>query len=450
MTDLLMKGCYNLHNVVTNAFSQYVTFRVELRWRVDVLKRTLWQGNLQNHRHLARFGACFGLALALAGCSATSGLMGQPTEKLAAPTIPVQSSPLAAPQGSLNQLGSGPVRVGLILPLTQAGGPSVVGASLRNAAELAISESGGTDITLLIKDDGSSAQGAAAATQAALNEGAELILGPLIAGDVRASAQVARAAGRPEIAFSTDKTVASQGVYLLSFLVESDVDRVVDYAAAHGKTSFAALIPDNQYGNVAAAEFQERAAARGIRIQTLERYTPATLSSAVAKVAQIKDQINGLFLPEQADAVGNVARLLTQSGVDTRKVQIVGTGLWNDARVMSSPAMQGAWFAAPDNSGFNDFAQRYRARFHSDPTRIATLTYDAVTLAAALARTQGAQRYSEAVLTNGAGFNGADGVFRFRPNGMNERGLAVLQISNGSARTISPAPRSFNAQSASR
>jgi hypothetical protein len=47
------------------------------------------------------------------------------------------------------------------------------------------------------------------------------------------------------------------------------------------------------------------------------------------------------------------------------------------------------------------------------------------------------------VLTNSSGFNGADGVFRFRGDGQNERGLSVLQIGNGTSTVISPAPRSF-------
>ncbi len=139
----------------------------------------------------------------------------------------------------------------------------------------------------------------------------------------------------------------------------------------------------------------------------------------------------------------SVSQTLTTAGVSAKKIQILGTGLWNDARVLKLPALQGAWFAAPDNGGFNAFAARYRAKFGADPTRISSLSYDAVSLAAALAHTQGSQRYSESVLTNRSGFNGADGVFRFRPDGSNERGLTVLQINNGAAAPISPAPRSF-------
>ncbi len=139
-----------------------------------------------------------------------------------------------------------------------------------------------------------------------------------------------------------------------------------------------------------------------------------------------------------------VSQALTTAGINGKKAQLLGTGLWNDARVLKLPALQGAWFSAPENGGFNAFATRYRAKYGVDPPRIATLSYDAVSLAAALAHTQGSQRYSDNVLTNRSGFNGADGVFRFQPDGTNERGLSVLEIDRGrrrrSARRRTPSP----------
>ena len=93
--------------------------------------------------------------------------------------------------------------------------------------------------------------------------------------------------------------------------------------------------------------------------------------------------------------------------------------------------------------GFRNFAQRYRARYGSEPVRTATLSYDAVALVAALVKTQGPQRFSEQVLTNSSGFAGIDGVFRFRADGTNERGLAVLRVAPGGGQVVSPAPKSF-------
>jgi branched-chain amino acid transport system substrate-binding protein len=369
--------------------------------------------------------------------------LSQNDDPLNAPTTPVESQPLGGPAASGAQIGTGPVKVGLIVPLTQGAGPSVVGTSLRNAAELAVSESGGSDITLLVKDDHSTPEGARVAAQAAIGEGAELLIGPLFAPNVRETGRIARGAGKPVIAFSTDTSAASRGVYLLSFLVEGYVDRIVDFAASKGKKSIAALVPENDYGNVALGEFQQIAAKRGMRVMAIERYQPAGMAAAVQRIAGLGGQIDTLFIPEQAEAMTALSQQLTTAGVDPKRVQLLGTGLWNDARVLKLPALQGAWFAAPENGGFNAFAERYRAKFGADPTRIATLAYDATMLAAALAHSQGPQRYADSVLTNSSGFNGADGVFRFRADGQNERGLSVLQINNGATTVLSPAPRSF-------
>ncbi|MGH6801145.1 MAG: ABC transporter substrate-binding protein, partial [Methylocella sp.] len=113
-----------------------------------------------------------------------SGMLGRGG---ASPAPQAQTVP---PSYQGEQIGSGPARVALILPMTQATGPSVVGASLRNAAELAWAEAGNNDITLLVKDDRSTPEGARAAAQEALSEGAELIIGPLFASSVREAGQV--------------------------------------------------------------------------------------------------------------------------------------------------------------------------------------------------------------------------------------------------------------------
>lgn len=102
-------------------------------------------------------------------------------------------------------------------------------------------------------------------------------------------------------------------------------------------------------------------------------------------------------------------------------------------------------FAAPDPSGFRAFAGRYRARYGQDPVRTATLAYDGVALVAALARTQGPQRFSAETLTNPSGFAGIDGLFRFRADGTNERGLAVMKVASGGAQAVAGPPKSFGA-----
>src|SRR5712664_4084680 len=353
----------------------------------------------------------------------------------------------AGPSGPTEQpvaVGTGQVKVGLILPLSAAGNAGVAAQSMKNAAEMALAEFQNPNIQLLNKDDAGSAQGASQGTQQALDEGAEIILGPLFASSVPAAAQLTRAKGVNVIAFSTDSSVAGRGVFLLSFLPESDVNRIVEYSAGIGKKSFAALLPENAYGNVVEAAFKQAVGRRGGRIVAFEKYG-ADRGTAARTVAQALSQADALFLADDGDSVVTVADALTAAGASLKNIQLLGTGLWDNPRVSASPALQGGLYAAPDPAGFRSFSGRYRAKFGADPVRTATLAYDAVALVAALARTQGPQRFSPEVLTNPSGFAGIDGLFRFRADGTNERGLAVMKVATGGGVAVAGSPKSFGA-----
>src|SRR5882757_3542703 len=354
-----------------------------------------------------------------------------------------QSGSSGAPQQPL-VAGTGQVKVGLILPLSASGNAGVAALSMKNAGEMALAEFQNPNIQLLIKDDAGTPQGASQGTQQALDEGAEIILGPLFAASVPAAAQLTRARGVSVIAFSTDSSVAGRGVYLLSFLPESDVNRIIEYAAGTGKKSYAALLPENAYGNVVEAAFKQAVGRRGGRVVAFEKYG-ADRAAAARSVAQALAQADALFLADDGDSVVTIADALTAAGSNLRNIQLLGTGLWDNPRVFASPALQGGLYAAPDPSGFRGFSSRYRAKFGGDPVRTATLAYDAVALVAALARTQGPQRFAPEVLTNPSGFAGIDGLFRFRADGTNERGLAVMRVGSGGGVPVAGSPKSFGA-----
>jgi len=321
----------------------------------------------------------------------------------------------------------------------------VAALSMKNAAEMALAEFKNPNIQLLVKDDAGNPQNAQAAAQQAIGEGAEIIIGPLFAQAVSAVGVVARQRNIPVIAFSTDASVASRGVYLLSFLPETDVRRIVEYQISRGKRSFGALLPDNAYGTVVQAAFQQDVASRGGRVLALEKYPgdPNRIAEPAQRVAQVANQIDSIFIPDGADAVPQVVRALAAAKVNFKRVQLLGTGLWDDPRIFSDKDLQGGLYAAPAPDGFRSFATRYRARYNQDPVRTATLAYDAVALVAALVKTQGEQRFSEQTLTNASGFAGIDGVFRFRPDGTNDRGLAVMRVTPNGGQIVSPAPKTF-------
>ena len=385
-----------------------------------------------------RGGLALGLAAAfgLAACAGGSGNAARFTSEGPPPHM-AEQPPQPPP-------ANGQVRVALILPLSAQGNAGVAAQSMKNAAEMALAEFKQPNVQLLVKDDAGNPQTAQTAAQQALAEGAEIIVGPLFAQSVSAAGSVARARGVPVIAFSTDAGVAAHGVYLLSFLPESDVRRVVDYAVSRGKHSFAALLPDNAYGSVVEAAFREEAARRGGRVVALEKYTdPARMPEAARRLAQAATRADAILIPDGADVLPQIAQQLTAAGVNLKRVQLLGSGLWDDPRVFADTQLEGALFAAPEQAGYRSFVARYKSRYGQEPVRTATLAYDAVALVAALVKTQGTQRFTDQVLTTPSGFAGIDGVFRFRPNGINERGLAVLRVAPGGAQVVSPAPKSF-------
>src|ERR1700761_3996421 len=236
----------------------------------------------------------------LGACAGVQQSLSQFTSPSSSQTdIPPSAGP-AGPQQLPQAIGNGQVKVGLILPLSASGNAGVAAQSMKNAAEMALAEFQNPNIQLLIKDDGGTAQGAQQGAQQALDEGSEVILGPLFALSVPATAQLARARNVSVIAFSTDSSVAGRGVFLLSFLPESDVNRIVEYSASIGKKSFAAMLPENAYGNVVEAAFKQAVGRKGGRIVVLEKYG-ADRNAAARTVAQSLGSADALFLADDGD-----------------------------------------------------------------------------------------------------------------------------------------------------
>ncbi len=375
------------------------------------------------------------VALLLAAC--TPSLFGGGPPGPAAVTGPVTGE----------VLGTGAIKVAMLLPLSATGNAGQIAQNMKNAADLAIREFQTAGIQVLVKDDRGTADGARAAASQAIAEGATLILGPIFSASVAAAASVAKPAGVPVLAFSTDTANAAKGVYLLSFLPQTDTERIVRYAAGQGKRSYAVLLPNNGYGTVVEATLQKAVANAGGRIMAIERYEleRGSMQAKAQAVAGVVKQgtVDAIFIPDAGDAAPFLAQILAAGGVRSTKVKYLGSGQWDDPRILQESNLSGAWFPAPDKTGFASFAQRYQAAFGSPPLRPASLAYDATSLAAGLAGRFGKTAYSEKILTNPSGFIGIDGAFRLLPNGLNERGLAIYEIQGGAATVIDPAPKTF-------
>ena len=148
-------------------------------------------------------------------------------------------------------------------------------------------------------------------------------------------------------------------------------------------------------------------------------------------------------MPDSGDAVPAIAAALTAAGVTRDRMHMLGSGQWDDPRILNNPAMVGGWFPAPVRQGFEDFSRKYQAAYGSTPPRNATLAYDATVLAAGLILKAGGGRIDPGLMTNPVGFSGLDGVFRFLPSGLTERRLAVYEVTGSGARVVAPAAGSF-------
>ena len=345
---------------------------------------------------------------------------------------------------------TGSVKVALLLPISAPGSTASVAKSLKQAAELALFDFDNPNVSLVPKDTKGTPDGARDAAESAVQEGAELIIGPLFAQEVRGAAPVARRAGVPMIAFSSDESVAGNGVYLLSFLAGRDVPRIVSFAMSRGKRNFAVLVPQTAYGRIAEAAFAKAVTSGGGSAPVRATFSSSNMDGAVQQIAgavKSGQRIDALFLPAGQEELPSLAPLLASAGVTNATVQFIGTGQWDYSNVGNAQALIGGWYPAPDPQGWSKFAQKYAQTFGGTPPRIASLGYDGVSLAVALSQNPPGQRYSYSQLTRASGFAGVDGLFRLLPDGTSERGLAILEVRRGAPSVISPAPRSFNTAS---
>ena len=357
----------------------------------------------------------------------------------------------SAGQSGGGQAKGGRAKVAMLLPLSGPGQLAVVAKAMKQAGEMALFEGSNPEFQLTVKDDRGTPEGAKAAAAEAVRDGAELILGPLLAGSVDAAAPIAAAAGVPVVAFSNDRRVARPGVYLLSFMPEQDVERIVAYAAAQGRRNFAALLPDDAYGRIAEQAFTRAVAATQGNVVALERYQRSgagmldatrklgeTLSSAVSSDAPVAAAADALFMPGEPETLSSLGPLLAYARIDASRIKLLGTGGWDTPNLGRDQTFVGAWYPAPDQRGWQDFSEKFAKTFGTTPPRIATVAFDAVGVAVTLAANPAATRFTAAGLTRQSGFTGADGAVRFQADGTAMRALAVLEVQAFGSNVVDP------------
>jgi len=344
--------------------------------------------------------------------------------------------------------------VGLLLPLSGPKAP--LGESMLRAAEMALFDVADSRFELVVRDTGGTPKGARDAARAAVDAGANLLLGPVFSSSVKAVKPVAEGARVPVLAFSNNPAVAEPGIYVLGLMPQQQVRRIVSYAASRGKRRFAVLAPRNAYGELVVKALREATGRYGGQVAGIAFYEPGSqdVSDQVKRLAESgfgSQPGSAVLMPAGGKQLQTIAPTFPFHDIDPEEVQFLGTVLWNDPMLGTEPALVGGWFPAPAPKGQERFNRRYRRIYAGPPGDLSSLAYDATALAALLARrggttdaaTNGAAVYSTERLTQPNGFVGTDGVFRLKRDGTVQRLYAVMEMQRKALKVIDPAPESF-------
>ncbi len=316
-----------------------------------------------------------------------------------------------------------------------------------DAAQLAATDISDPRIRVRKYDTAGDANRAKSMTEAAIADGADIIIGPVFGASAKAVGPVARKSAVNVITFSTDSSAAAENVFLIGSLPKSEVGRVLSYAASEGLLRIGGFAPDGPYGDQVVQAMRDKGSASGVSIDRIGRYgrTFEVIQSAAKSYAATVSAPNAILLPDSGFGLQTAASFLSYYDAGPPTMSFLGTGQWYDAATLREATLRGGLFPAPDPTLRALFAERYRTVYGVEPPTLAELGYDAVAAVGSMLAfaEPGTDPFDAASITDPRGFQGVTGVFRFTPDGLNERGYAILEVTRDGFTVRDPAPRDF-------
>lgn len=341
------------------------------------------------------------------------------------------------------------IPVALLIPRGGSASDDLLAKNLENAARLAIRDLDGVKIDLRVYGTAGKASTAATAAAQAVADGAKIILGPVYGEAANAAGIEAAKAGVNVLSFSNNTTIAGGNVFVLGSTFDNTANRLVSYAKSAGKDKIVILHANDIGGQLGRNAIQQAIATNGATMAGSVEYalSQEDVRAAVPKVKSLMSSTgaNALFMTaNSATALPLLADLLPSAGITNSSSQYIGLTRWDvPAQTLALPGVQGGWFALPDPGASAAFASRYNDAYGERPLDIAGLAFDGVAAIGSLVKSGKKNALTGAALTQGAGFKGANGIFRLRPDGTNERGLAVATIRNNQVVLLDAAPKAF-------
>lgn len=342
---------------------------------------------------------------------------------------------------------SEPVPVALLVPQS---GDAALAQSLENAARMAMSDLPNVQIDLRVYNTAGNAGTASAVAQQAVADGAKIIIGPVYAQAANAAGLAVLNNNVNVLSFSNNASIAGGNVFVLGPTFDNTANRLVSYAGSQGKSGTVIVHSNDAAGQLGQSAIANALASSRVNNAGTVGYDRSQ-QGVINSVPTIKATVDAtgadsIFLTSTtAGALPLFTQLLPEAGVSPATTQFIGLTRWDiPPQTLELPGVQGGWFALPDPSKAQAYRQRYNATYGEAPHPISGLAYDGIAAIGALVSQGKSNALTAAALTQNAGFQGVGGIFRLRPNGTNERGLAVATIQNKQVVVIDPAPQSFS------
>ena len=382
------------------------------------------------------------------------------------------------------------IKAALLVPLS--GEHRHIGKAMLRSAETALFNIGAQNFEILPQDTAGDPGQAQKAAISAIDEGADIILGPLFGHSTAAIKNIARRHDIKIISFTTDWAVADNNTFVMGFLPFTQVHKILEHAATQGLMKLGVLAPDTKYGNAVVKAFQSRAPQLGLETIDIARFSvgssnispvireftnyDARVEELNQKIRPLKEELeanpddqavkeelsrleamdtageppfDAVLMPIGGEQLKAIANLLSFYDLDPEDVTRLGTGLWDDPALATEPNLEGGRFATSSPLSRKSFENQYKKLYGVSPPRLSTLAYDATALAVVLGRHNLAKGYDtdeiyrHKDMINPNGYAGIDGIFRFHPNGLVERGLAISMFQDKDIVIVEPAPETF-------
>lgn len=395
------------------------------------------------------------------------------------------------------------LRMAVILPLT--GNASSVANDLKNAATMALFNLNSDNIILQFYDSKGTSSGAREATLKANEDNADIIVGPLFADEVASAKKVADApiisfttdqSVLSKNVFSIGFLIEQQIKRIVEYSIENGYKRfaiivpdnetgnfiiknfkkyasdfdgevIITRSYKNKKEDLMKSVKDISDFDNRNKEYKQYVSDAKARLNYLTSLSGSAYSSAYddTQYSSTDDEVE--FLQKTLDdlskktTVSNpdydaifiygddindvimIGSSLMYYDVHPDKIKFLGTSQLENSKIYGERAFNKAWYPSVSTKYNGKFNQAYKEHFGSEPNKIASLAYDAVSLIGMISK-DGEIETSD--ILNPNGWTGINGIFRFNRNGTSERNMDVKQIVGGGitkTKVISPANVNF-------